>query len=124
MNALVELKQGEKIMVDSTNEKKAPRSMQISMSPDTQDYLKLLALLMGNTAAGIVNTLIDPYIDFTIKVLKHEGLADEFGVLLVSPDVAMKVIKNSRRDPSIQKLIKEETEKTGLEFPFYQPRRL
>jgi hypothetical protein len=56
--------------------------------------------------------------------LRKKGLADDFGVLKVDPDVAMEIVKNSRRDPSYANLIKEEIENTGLEFPFYQPRRL
>lgn len=123
-SALMEVQTGKKLMIESEETKNQPRSMQISMSYDVQVLLKILAALTGSTAAAIVQSLLEPYINFTVKILQTIGLADEFGVLMVKPSIAMKIIKNNRRDPSYAKLIKKEMEENGLTFPFYQPRKL
>lgn len=119
-----ELNTTESNVIEMTKRKEA-RSVQISMPLYNKRLLELLATISGSTMSEIVQTLLEPYLyDFMVTVLKEKGLCDDYGKFLLEFDKIKEIIDKDKRNPQYAELMKEFTDRTDNDFPFYSPRNI
>jgi hypothetical protein len=72
-------------------------ALQVSMNERNQHLCHILSELAGASAAGMINTILEPYLDLVIKILKEDGYIDEYGVFAIDPIKVRDIFKDKAK---------------------------
>jgi hypothetical protein len=83
-------------------------ALQVSMNESEQHLVHILSELSGSSAAGMINAILEPYIQFATKIIKEDGYIDEYGIFAIDP-IKVRYIyeKNSKGTSKYLSLIED-----------------
>jgi hypothetical protein len=94
----------------TTTKKTKPRkgALQVSMGDREQHLCHILSELSGSSAAGMINSILEPYLDFVIRIVKEDGYIDEYGIFAIDPIKVREIYeKNSKGTSKYLSIIEE-----------------
>lgn len=83
-------------------------ALQVSMNEREQHLCHILSELSGSSAAGMINAILEPYLDFVTKIVKEDGYIDEYGIFAIDPTKVREIYeKNSKGTSKYLSVIEE-----------------